>query len=93
MPLRGHKLVHGWFKRLPARFLKPLVLARRNGGDGNKNPAGVSRGEREHLLPSEPDKADTYGYDARTVVDRCSIVRPCEQSCPVCETEKPNSNK
>jgi hypothetical protein len=24
-----------------------------------KKPAGVSHGEREHLLPSEPDKADT----------------------------------
>jgi hypothetical protein len=24
-----------------------------------KKPAGVSQGEREHLLPSEPDKADT----------------------------------
>ena len=45
------------------------------------------------VLPSEPDKAGTYGYDARAVVDHCSIVRPCEQSCPLCETEKPNSNK
>ena len=43
------------------------------------------------VLPSEPDKAGTYGYDARAVVDHCSIVRPCEQSCPLCETEKPNS--
>jgi hypothetical protein len=24
-----------------------------------KKPAGVSQGERGHLLPSEPDKADT----------------------------------
>jgi hypothetical protein len=24
-----------------------------------KKPAGVSQGGREHLLPSEPDKADT----------------------------------
>jgi hypothetical protein len=24
-----------------------------------KKPAGVSQGEREYLLPSEPDKADT----------------------------------
>ena len=24
-----------------------------------KKPASVSQGEREHLLPSEPDKADT----------------------------------
>jgi hypothetical protein len=34
-----------------------------------KKPAGVSQGEREHLLPSEPDKADTQGYDAGAVVD------------------------
>jgi hypothetical protein len=34
-----------------------------------KKPAGVSQGEREHLLPSEPDKADTYGCDAGAVVD------------------------
>jgi hypothetical protein len=46
-----------------------------------------------HLAPSEPDKAGTYGYDARAVVDHCSIVRPCEQSCPLSEIEKPNSNK
>src|SRR5713101_7561812 len=32
------------------------------------NPAR-RRGEREHLLPSEPDKADTYGCDAGDVVD------------------------
>jgi hypothetical protein len=57
------------------------------------NPAGLSRGEREHLPPSEPDKADTYGYDARAVVDHCSIVRPFEQSCPLCEPEKPDNNK
>jgi hypothetical protein len=30
----------------------------------------VTRGEREHLPPSEPDKADTYGCDAGAVVDR-----------------------
>jgi hypothetical protein len=53
----------------------------------------VSRDEREHLPPSEPDKAGTYGYDGGAVVGHCSIVRPCEQSCPLCETEKPNSNK
>ena len=54
----------------------------------------VSAGdEREHLPPSEPDKAETYGYDARAVVDHCSIVRPCEPSCPFCEAEKPDSNK
>ena len=35
-----------------------------------KKPAGVSQGEREHLLPSEPDKADAYGCDADAVVDR-----------------------
>ncbi len=34
-----------------------------------RKPAGVSQGEREHLLPSEPDKADTQGYDAGAVVD------------------------
>ncbi len=34
-----------------------------------KKPAGVSQGEHEHLLPSEPDKADTQGCDARAVVD------------------------
>ena len=28
-----------------------------------------NQGEREHLLPSEPDKADTQGCDARAVVD------------------------
>ena len=54
---------------------------------------GMKRGEREDLPPSEPDKAETYGYDARAVVDHCSIVRPCEQSCPLCEQEKPNCNK
>ncbi len=32
------------------------------------NPAR-RRGEREHLLPSEPDKADTYGCDAGAVID------------------------
>ena len=35
-----------------------------------------SRGEREHLSPSEPDKAEANGYDARAVVEHCSIVRP-----------------
>jgi hypothetical protein len=59
----------------------------------SKNPPGASRAEREHLLPSEPDKAETYGYEARAVIDHCSIVRPCEQSCPLCEPEKPNSYK
>ena len=34
-----------------------------------KKPTGVSQGEHEHLLPSEPDKADTQGCDARAVVD------------------------
>jgi hypothetical protein len=34
-----------------------------------RKPAGVSQGEREHLLPSEPDKADTQGHDAGAVVD------------------------
>ena len=34
-----------------------------------KKPAGVSQGEHEHLLPSEPDKADTQGCDAGAVVD------------------------
>jgi hypothetical protein len=29
----------------------------------------VTRGKREHLLPSKPDKADTYGCDAGAVVD------------------------
>ena len=53
----------------------------------------MKRGERDHLLPSEPDKAETYGYDARAVVDHCSIVRPCEQSCSLREAEEPNSNK
>jgi hypothetical protein len=38
-------------------------------GTGSEKPAGVIRGGREHLLPSEPDKADTYGYDAGSVVD------------------------
>ena len=56
-------------------------------------PPGMKRGERDHLLPSEPDKAETHGYDARAVVGHCSIVRPCEQSCSLCEAEKPNSNK
>jgi len=58
-----------------------------------KKPAGVSQGEREHLLPSEPDKADTQGCDAGAVVDHRWIVRPWEQSCPSCEPEKPNRNK
>jgi hypothetical protein len=58
-----------------------------------EKPADVNRGEREHLPPCPPDKAETYGYDARAVADNCSIVRPCEQSCPLCEPEKPNSNK
>ena len=53
----------------------------------------MKRGERDHLLPSEPDKAETHGYHARAVVDHCCIVRPCEQSCSSCEAEKPNSNK
>jgi hypothetical protein len=35
-----------------------------------ENPPGVIRGEHEHLLPSEPDKADTYSCDAGAVVDR-----------------------
>jgi hypothetical protein len=34
-----------------------------------RKSTGVIRGGREHLLPSEPDKADTYGYDAGAVVD------------------------
>jgi hypothetical protein len=29
-----------------------------------RKPAGVIRGEREHLLRSEQDKADTQAYDA-----------------------------
>jgi hypothetical protein len=53
----------------------------------------MKRGERDHLLRSEPDKAETRGYHARAVVDHCSIVRPCEQSCSLCEAEKPHSNK
>jgi hypothetical protein len=59
----------------------------------HNRPPGMNRGERDHLLPSEPDKAETHGYDARAEVDHCSIVRPCEQSCSLCEPEKPNSNK
>jgi hypothetical protein len=47
----------------------------------------------QHLLPCQPDKAEAYGYDARAIVDHRSIVRPGEQSCPLCEQEKPNSNK
>jgi len=42
-------------------------------GMPNDNPSQTRarrRGEREHLLPSEPDKADTYGCDAGAVVDR-----------------------
>jgi hypothetical protein len=54
-------------------------------------PAGAE--VREHLLPPEPDQADTQGYDARAEVDHCGIVRPLEQSCPLCEPEKPNSDK
>ena len=48
--------------------------------------------ERDHLLSSEPDNGETCGYDGRGIVDRRSIVRACEQSCPVCEPEKPNNN-
>jgi hypothetical protein len=58
-----------------------------------KKPAGVSQGERNKLLPSEPDNGETYGYDGRAIVDHRSIVGACEQSCPMCEPEKPNNNK
>ena len=40
-----------------------------------------------------PSHGETYGYDGRAIVDHRSIVRACEQSCPVCEPEKPNNNK
>jgi len=53
----------------------------------------VSRGERDNLLPSEPDNGETCGYDGRAIADRRSIVWACEQSCTVCEPEKPNNNK
>jgi hypothetical protein len=46
-----------------------------------------------NLLPAEPDNGETCGYDGRAIVDHRSIVRACEQSCPVREPEKPNNNE
>jgi hypothetical protein len=57
------------------------------------SPSKEVERERLKLPPGETDKTGTYGYDARAVVDHCSIVRPCEQSCPLSVIEKPNSNK
>jgi len=44
--------------------------------------------EREQLPPSEPDESETYGCDARSVIDHCSVVPPWEQSCPRCPNRR-----
>jgi hypothetical protein len=56
-------------RAIVAEFETHTISASAPAAKTKKKPAGVSQGEHEHLLPSEPDKADTQGCDAGAVVD------------------------
>jgi hypothetical protein len=63
----------------PCRFSR---LKRRRGVFFHRRP------ERSYRHPNQTRPAPTDGYDARAVVDHCSIVRPCEQSRPLVRNRK-----